>query len=138
VDDSFHTIDEIPGLQVSYKMADARDYISYPPLSVGFFQSSSHFVQIQQFFVSMLDKGLGRIGTYGSGRSVMSHRGSLSYLGPRKKGNMRQPTVPEGPNKPGISREYQFCFHRRHMSHKYWPFVNSLSAMDSCDRPLLN
>ena len=67
VDNSFHTIDEIPGLQVSYKMADARDYTSYPPLSVGFFQSSSHFVQIQQFFVSMLNKGLGRIGTYGSG-----------------------------------------------------------------------
>ncbi len=67
VDDSFHTIDEISGLQVSYKMADTWDYISYPPLSVGFFQSFSHFIQIQQFFVSMLDKGLGRIGTYGSG-----------------------------------------------------------------------
>jgi hypothetical protein len=67
VDNSFHTIDEIPGLQVSYKMADTQDYISYPPLSVGFFQSSSHFVQIQQFFVSMLYKGLGRIGTYGCG-----------------------------------------------------------------------
>ena len=66
VDDSFHTIDEISGLQVSYKMADARDYISYPPLSVGSFQSSSHFVQIQQFFVSMLDKRLGRIRKYGS------------------------------------------------------------------------
>jgi hypothetical protein len=36
---------------------------------------------------------------------------------------MRQPTVSEGLNKPGISRECQFCFHRRHMSHKYWPFV---------------
>ncbi len=67
VDDSFHTIDEILGLQISYKMVDAQDYISYPPLSVGFFQSFSHFVQIQQFFVSMLDKGLGRMGTYGSG-----------------------------------------------------------------------
>jgi hypothetical protein len=62
----------------------------------------------------------------------MSHRGSLLYLGPRKKGNMRQPTVSEGPNKPGISREYQFCFHRRHMSHKYWPFVNGfLNLIDS-------
>ncbi len=67
VDDSFHMIDEIPSLQVSYKMADAHDYISYPHLSVGFFQSSSHFIQDQQFFVSMLDKGLGRLGTYGSG-----------------------------------------------------------------------
>ncbi len=67
VDESFQTINEIPGLQVSYKMADAHDYISYPPLSVGFFQSSSHVVQIQQFFVRMLDKGLGIIGTYGSG-----------------------------------------------------------------------
>jgi hypothetical protein len=54
----------------------------------------------------------------------MSHRGSLSYLGPRKKGNMRQPTVSEGPNKPGITRENQFWFHWRQMSHKVWPIVH--------------
>jgi hypothetical protein len=105
-------------------MADAREHIAYPPLLVGFFQSSSHMVQIQQSFIGMLEKGLGRMGTYGGGRSVMSHRGSLSYSGPRKKGNMRQPTVSEGPNEPGITREIQFWFHWRQMSHKFWPFVH--------------
>ncbi len=40
VDSSFDAIEDIPGLQVMYKMADSRDYITFPPLSVGFFQSS--------------------------------------------------------------------------------------------------
>ena len=124
VDSGFQTIDEIEGLLISYKMTSAREYTSYPPISVGFFQSSSHVINIQQFFVDMIKKGLGRSGTYGSGRCVMKHRGGLSYLGPRKKGNMRQPTVSEGPNEPNISREHKFYFHRRRMSHKYWPFVN--------------
>jgi hypothetical protein len=38
VDESFSAIDDIPGLQVRYKMADSRDYVTFPPLSVGFFQ----------------------------------------------------------------------------------------------------
>jgi hypothetical protein len=124
VDESFSAIDDIPGLQVRYKMADSRDYITFPPLSVGFFQSSSHVVQINQYLVGMLQNGVGNLGTYGSGCSVMDHRGSLLYLGPRKKGHRRQPTVSEGPNEPGIAREYQFGFHRKNMSHKYWPFIN--------------
>jgi hypothetical protein len=37
VDSSFSAIDDIPGLQVMYKMADSHDYITFPPLSVGFF-----------------------------------------------------------------------------------------------------
>ncbi len=124
VDKSFHTVNDIPGLKLSYKMVDAREYIAYPPLLVGFFQSSSHVVQIQQSFIGMLEKGLGRMGTYGGGWSIMSHRGSLFYLGPKKKGNMRQPTVSEGPNKPGITSENQFWFHWRHVSHKFWSFVH--------------
>jgi hypothetical protein len=67
VDKSFHTVNDIPGLKLSYKMVDAREYIAYPPLLVGFFQSSSHVVQIQQSFIGMLEKGLGRMGTYGGG-----------------------------------------------------------------------
>jgi hypothetical protein len=34
VDESFSAIDDIPGLQVRYKMADSSDYITSPPLSV--------------------------------------------------------------------------------------------------------
>ena len=124
VDKSFHTVNDIPGLKLSYNMADAREHIAYPPLLVGFFQSSSHVVQNQQSSIGMLEKGLGRMGTYGGGWSIMSHRGSLFYLGPKKKGNMRQPTVSEGPNKPGITRENQFWFHWRQMSYKFWPFVH--------------
>ncbi len=67
VDKSLHTVNDTPGLKLSYKMVDAREYIAYPPLLVGFFQSSSHMVQIQQLFIGMLEKGLGRIGTYGGG-----------------------------------------------------------------------
>jgi hypothetical protein len=73
----------------------------------------------------MLQNSVGNLGTYGSGRSVMDHRGSLLYLGPRKKGHRRQPTVSKGPNEPGIAREYQFGFHRKNMSHKYWSFINA-------------
>jgi hypothetical protein len=36
---SFITSNEIKGLQVNHKMADAREYTEHPPLSVGFFQS---------------------------------------------------------------------------------------------------
>jgi hypothetical protein len=54
----------------------------------------------------------------------MRYRGGLPYLGPKKKGNMRRPTVSEGPNEPNICKEHKFYFHRRCMSHKYWPFVN--------------
>jgi hypothetical protein len=42
----------------------------------------------------------------------MNHRGGLSYVGPRKKGYMRQATVSEGPREPEIGREHQFCLDR--------------------------
>jgi hypothetical protein len=64
------------------------------------------------------------MGTYLGGRSVLNHRGGLSYLGPRKKGHMRQSTVAEGPNEPGIGREHQFCFHCKQTNHKFRPFVH--------------
>jgi hypothetical protein len=51
VDSSFQTIGEIKGLLISYKMTSAREYTLYPPISVGFFQSSSHVIKIQQFLL---------------------------------------------------------------------------------------
>jgi hypothetical protein len=113
VDNTFITSHEINGLQVNYKMSRARDYYEYTPLSVGFFQSFCHSVQIQPSFLPLLENGLGRMGMYVGGRSVMNHRGGLSYVGPRKKGYMRQATVSEGPNEPEIGREHQFCFHKK-------------------------
>ncbi len=92
VDNTFITSHEINGLQVNYKMARARDYYEYTPLSVGFFQSFCHSVQILPSFLPLLEKGLGQMGMYVGGRSVMKHRGGLSYVGPRKKGYMRQAT----------------------------------------------
>ncbi len=77
VNESFSAIDDIPGLQVRYKMADSHDYITFPPLIVGFFQPSSHVVQTNQYLVGMLQNGVGNLRTYGSGCSVMDHRGSL-------------------------------------------------------------
>ncbi len=85
---TFITSNEIQGLQVNYKMANAREYTEHLPLSVGFFQSFCHVVKIQLSFLTLLEKGLERMGTYLGGQSVMNHRGGLSYLGPRKKGNM--------------------------------------------------
>jgi hypothetical protein len=93
-------------------MADAREYTEHPHLSVGFFQSFCRVVQIQMSFLALLEKGLGKIGTYLVGQSVMNQRGSLSYLGPRKKGNIQQSTIAEGPKEPGIGREHHF-FHRK-------------------------
>jgi hypothetical protein len=124
VDKTFITSNEIQGLQVNYKMADAREYTEHPPLSVGFFQSFCHVVKIQLSFLTLLEKGLGRMGTYLGGRSVMNHRGGLSYLGPRKKGNMQQSTVAEGPNEPGIGQKHQLNFYRKQTNHKFWPFVH--------------
>ena len=126
VDNSFITSHDIHGLQVNFKMASARDYSEHTALSVGFFQSTCHSVQIQRSFLPLLEKGLGRMGMYVGGRSVMNHRGGLSYVGPRKKGHMRQATVAEGPNEPKIGREHKFSFHRKTTKHKYWPFVHGL------------
>ncbi len=61
VDDSFHMIDEIPGLQVSYKMADAQDYISYPPLSVGFFNHLHILFRFSNFLSACLTRDLGEL-----------------------------------------------------------------------------
>jgi hypothetical protein len=88
VNNTFMASNEIQGLQVYYQMTDAREYTEHPPLSVGFFQSFCHVVQIQLSFLALLEKGLGRMGTHLSGPSVMNHRGGLPYLGTRKKGNM--------------------------------------------------
>ncbi len=106
VNNTFMTLNEIKGLRVYYKMTDAREYTEYQPLSVVFFQSFCHVVQIQLSFLALLEKGLGRMGTYLGGCSVMNHRGGLSYLGPRKKGNMQQSTIADGPNEPGIGWEH--------------------------------
>jgi hypothetical protein len=54
----------------------------------------------------------------------MYHRGGLSYWGPRKKGNMQQSTLAEGPNEPGIGWEHQFNFHCKQTNLKFWPFVH--------------
>jgi len=124
VDNTFITSHNVHGLQVNYKMARAREYSEHVPLSAGFFQSCCHSVKIQQTFIPLLEKGLGRMGMYVGGRSVMNHRGGLSYVGPRKKGHMRQATVAEGPNEPNVGQEHQFHFHRKGTDHKYWPFVH--------------
>jgi hypothetical protein len=64
VDNIFMTSNEIQGLRVYYKMADAREYTEHPPLSVGFFQSFCPVVQIQTSFLALLEKGLGKMGIY--------------------------------------------------------------------------
>lgn len=57
----------------------------------------------------------------------METRGQFSLLGPRKCGNMRQPTVSEGPNDPLIEPEDRYTYHRKTTSHKIWPYVLKLS-----------
>jgi hypothetical protein len=124
VDQTFISSNKINGLQVQYKMARARDYSEHVPLSVGFFLSFCNSVQIQQSFLPLLEKGLGKMGMYVGGICTMNHRGGLSYVGPRKKGHMQQATVAEGPNEPNVGPEKQFCFHRKSTNHKYWQFVH--------------
>jgi len=74
----------------------------------------------------MIDRALGGKGTYSGGRCVMAHTGKLSYVGPRKNGKMRQPNVAEGPNESSANPESKFWYHRKHISHSYWPFVHGL------------
>jgi hypothetical protein len=124
VDNTFMTSNKIQGLWVYFKMTDAREYTEHSPLSVDLFQSFCHVVQIQLSFLALLEKDLGRVEICLGGQSVMNPRRGLSYLGPRKKGNMQQSTVAEGPNEPGIGQEHPFCFHCKQTNHKFWLFVH--------------
>lgn len=126
VDSTFKTLNNVPGLHIHFKMVDSRDYSEYPPLSTGFFNAPSHGIQIQEFYMPIINMALGRQGTYVGGRSVMVHTGQLSYCGPRKDGKMRQPTVAEGPNESGVEPESKFWYHRKFISHSYWPFAHGL------------
>ena len=67
LDNTFITSHDIHGLQVNYKMARARDHYEHIPWSVRFFQSFCHSVQIQQSFLPLLEKGLGKMGMYVGG-----------------------------------------------------------------------
>lgn len=123
VDSTFKKSSSVEGFDIYYKCTDARDYSEYPPLSTGFFNSSTHSVQIQPFVLPLLRKALGSKGMFMGGRSVMSHQGSLSYVGPRKNGAMRQPTVAEGPLEEFESRDEKFWYHRNSCPHSYFPFA---------------
>ena len=74
----------------------------------------------------MIDRALGRKGTYSGGRCAVAHTGKLSYVGPRKNGKVRQPYVAEGPNESSANPESKFWYHRKHICHSYWPFVHGL------------
>jgi len=125
VDNSFTSCHDVDGLIISYKVDEARAYSDFPPLSMGFFESTAHSVQIQQFYLPIINKALGLRGTY-SKRACMEHKGSLSYLGPRKKGIMNRATISEGPKEPDIEQETKYCWHSKRVSHAYWPLVHSL------------
>jgi hypothetical protein len=89
VDTSFSKVRSNSTMSVYYKITDAREYNEYSPLSSGFFNSSTHGLSIQKQFIPLIERALGKKGMYSGGRCVMSHRGNLSYVGPRKNGTMR-------------------------------------------------
>ena len=93
---------------------------------MGFFDSKTHGVHIQDWMVETLQRPIGAKGTYSSGRNCMKHDGFLTYAGPRKRGNMRQPTVAEGPNESNIPEEDRYHFSNINVCHKYWPFAHKL------------
>lgn len=72
-------------------------FVNTPPISIGLFQAGVHGTQLIPKFIDLLQLAVGLSGLYGSGRTVMSHYGSLSYIGIRKMGTRNIPNIYEGP-----------------------------------------
>ena len=97
-DESYFIYEELPQHTVYFKFGESREHCQYPPLSIGFHDSSFHRLKIQPSFVRIMKRALGSRGSYAGGRCTNIHEGHLSFVGPRKVGRMNQPTVQEGPN----------------------------------------
>lgn len=124
VDSSFNSI-KVNDLLVLYKYAGAREYTEYPPISSTLNDTSFHGIQISDQDITLINNAVGS-GTYdGSGRNTMitSRDSQLSYIGPRKCGNMNKPTVSEGPKDVRIAKPDRFWFTREKIKHTYWPYV---------------
>ena len=126
VDETFTCLTHHKGLSIYFKYVDAREYYQHTPISMGFFDCKTHGLHIQDWMVQTLQRPIGPKGTYSCGRSCMDHDGSLTYAGPRKNGNMRQPTIAEGPKESNVREEDRYHFHRSTICHKYWPFAHKL------------
>jgi hypothetical protein len=126
VDDTFHQMRTANGLAIYFKLALASEYAHHPPLSQGFYDCGTHGVQIHHVYLELLNRAFGKRGLFVGGRRTMTHTGSLSYVGPRKTDNQRQPSGAEGPREPGVPLEKRFCYHRKHMDHLYLPFAQGL------------
>jgi hypothetical protein len=124
IDSSFTPI-QVNNLSVNYKYTKARECTEYPPISSALNDKSFHGIQISDQDVSLINKAVGS-GTYGgSGRNTMltSKHSQLSYLGPRKCGDMNKPTVSEGPKDTSVLNHRRFWFTREKIKHTYWPYV---------------
>ena len=113
---TFHLSTDVPGFQIYYKMVGAREFSEYVPLSVGFFQSTFHGIEIPYTFLSLINRVSGKNGTFPS-RARMNHYGHLSYLGKRKATSQSLPSSSEGPKESG------YHYHRASSKHEYWPFL---------------
>lgn len=126
VDGSFATYRGIDGFTIHHKVANARECTQHPPLSIGLNHAPFQGVQIQRFYLPLLNSALGKRGTFKGYRSVMKSEGQLTYTGSRKDGRQRQPTTAEGPNE-DVPREERFHYHLNTINHFRWPFVQKLA-----------
>ena len=129
VDESFQLF-KVDSLEIYCKYVDARTYCEYVPLSIGFFHSPFHQLQIQPSFISKIQVVLGNLGTYHNRASVVvptkSHQ---SYLGERKSDKLNQPTVSEGPTRyDETSNDHNYSYYRQRIGQcaLKWPFVIGL------------
>ena len=119
-DESFFLCEDITQRTVHYKIVESRSYCQFPPLSIGFHDSTFHKLKIQPSFVRMIQRAFGTRGSYAGGRCTNKHEGHLTFVGQRKVGNMNQPTVQEGP------KEKAYWYHKEQNDHRFLPFVISL------------
>ncbi|KAK1733488.1 hypothetical protein QTG54_015776 [Skeletonema marinoi] len=126
VDDTFQRIHH-DGLEINFKIANAREYSGYTPLSIGLFQSSFHQLRIQSSIIDKITACLGTSGLYPKRLSNVS-RGHNSYIGQRKSNKLSTPTVSEGPcsRKSSKPKESGFVFFRQSIKTLLFPFVLSL------------
>lgn len=131
VDESFDTFYDVEGFAIHYKFASAREYSEFIPLSISFYDSTIHGINIQPFFIPKLVKCLGKSGIYSS-RKTMVNKGHQSYIGQRKTDQQRQPSVSEGPvdrtSTGSRPRENGFIYYRQSVKALYWAFVLSLMS----------
>ena len=83
-DEFFFVCEEIPQHTIYFKFIQSREYCQYPPLSIGFHDSSFHRLKIQHSFMRIMKRALGSRGSYAGRRCTSSMKAICPLLGQGK------------------------------------------------------